>query len=257
MKLISINIEDNIRNKIDLEFLKRENADVVCLQEFLEEDFDFYKKELNLGGIYQATCYWTSSVHPELVGKKQGIAIFAKNIIDSGSIFYSGKEENLSKSFDEYQASHDQQYERALAWVDIKNNDGIVYRFITTHLPVTENGDTTDYQLKVTDSLLTKLKNFREFVLCGDMNAPRGKEAFGHIAKKYKDNIPLEYKTSLDQNLHRVKGLQNMVDGLFTTPTYRASNVKLVDGVSDHMAIVATIEKDYGWAYKLKNILSF
>jgi hypothetical protein len=35
-----------------------------------------------------------------------------------------------------------------------------------------------------------------------------------------------------------------MVDGLFTTPVYQTSNVKLVDGVSDHMAIVAEIHKN-------------
>jgi hypothetical protein len=32
-----------------------------------------------------------------------------------------------------------------------------------------------------------------------------------------------------------------VVDGLFTTPEYKATDVGLVDGVSDHMAIVATI----------------
>ena len=39
------------------------------------------------------------------------------------------------------------------------------------------------------------------------------------------------------------RGLGLMVDGLFTTPKYIASNVKLEPGVSDHMAIVANIEK--------------
>ena len=52
---------------------------------------------------------------------------------------------------------------------------------------------------------------------CGDMNVPRGNETFNRLAEKYKDNIPLEYKTSIDQNLHRVKGLQVMVDGLYYT----------------------------------------
>ena len=84
-------------------------------------------------------------------------------------------------------------------------------------------------------------------------------EAFDRIARKYKDNIPKKYKTSLDQNLHRVKGLQYMVDGLFTTPGYKASNVKLVDGVSDHVAIVADIEKvrkPYtNFGFVLRNIL--
>jgi hypothetical protein len=35
-----------------------------------------------------------------------------------------------------------------------------------------------------------------------------------------------------------------MVDGLFTTPAYEAQDVKLVDGVSDHMAVVAPITKN-------------
>ena len=76
------------------------------------------------------------------------------------------------------------------------------------------------------------------------MNAPRGNETFSRLEEKYKDNIPREYKTSIDQNLHKVKGIQFMVDGLFTTPVYKASNVKLVDGISDHMAVVAEINKN-------------
>ena len=43
-------------------------------------------------------------------------------------------------------------------------------------------------------------------------------KTFNRLAEKYKDNIPLEYKTSIDQNLHRVKGLQVMVDGLLLHP---------------------------------------
>jgi hypothetical protein len=34
-----------------------------------------------------------------------------------------------------------------------------------------------------------------------------------------------------------------MVDGLFTTKEYQATDVHLVDGLSDHMAIVGTITK--------------
>ncbi len=47
-------------------------------------------------------------------------------------------------------------------------------------------------------------------------------------------------------NVERSKHLEladKMVDGLFTTPAYRASDVRLQFGVSDHVAIVATIEK--------------
>ena len=48
---------------------------------------------------------------------------------------------------------------------------------------------------------------------------------------------------NIERNLHRYKGVQCMVDVLFTTPSYKASNVKLVDGLSDHMAVVADISQ--------------
>jgi hypothetical protein len=88
-----------------------------------------------------------------------------------------------------------------------------------------------------------------EFVLGGDFNAPRGGEMFSVLSSAYTDNIPLQYKTSLDLTLHRAareRGPQlgdKMVDGLFSTPAYSVSDVRLVDGVSDHMAVVATISK--------------
>lgn len=251
MKLISVNIEVNKHPETVLNFLKKEKADVVCFQELLEEEFEFYKKELNLNGIFQAFDYCkhyidlkvTYDINPELKGKKHGIAIFAKNIIDSGSIFYKGNEENVLKSFDEFVLDERLKNNNAFVWAQVKDDDDIIFKFITTQLPVTHKGEVTPYQLEVIDALLLKLKNIGEFILCGDMNAPRGKKSFSLISEKYKDNIPLKYKTSIDQNLHRVKGIQFMVDCLFTTPIYKASNVKLIDGVSDHMAVIADINR--------------
>lgn len=245
MKLISINIENNLHNEIVLAFLKNEKPDVVCFQEFLEEDFKLYEKELNLEGVYQTWSYWRNQInYPQLLGKKQGVAIFAKNIIDSGSIFYVGKEANILKSFDEYISNEDFQKNKAFIWINTQDDEGRVYKYVTTQFPVTVKGESTPYQLEVLDLFLEKVSSLGEFVLCGDFNAPRGNETFHRLEKKYKDNIPLEYKTSIDQNLHKVKGIQFMVDGLFTTPSYKTSNVRLQDGVSDHMAIIANISKN-------------
>jgi len=244
MKLISINIENNLHNKLVFEFLKKEKPDVICLQELLEEDFGLYKKQLGFEGIRQVWSYWKDQgYYLQFKGKKQGVAIFARNIVESGSVFYVGNEGNISKSFDEYMSNEDFQQNRALLWANIKNDNGETYKFMTTQLPVTKEGEVTPFQLEVIDLLLEQLAGMGEFVFCGDTNAPRGREAFNRLAKKYKDNIPPEYKTSIDQNLHKVKGIQFMVDALFTTPGYKASDVKLVDGVSDHMAVVAEIIK--------------
>ena len=56
-------------------------------------------------------------------------------------------------------------------------------------------------------------------------------------SRKYKNNIPTKYKTSIDQNLRKVKGVRFMVDGLFVTPAYKASKARPQDDISDHMAI--------------------
>ena len=239
MKLTSINIELNKHYKTVFDFLKQENPDVICLQELLEDDFENFKKVLGKQGIFKPRTRIGDDLHlRDIKGKKEGVAIFAKDIIDSGSIYYEGKEENFLKTYEEYNSGENNK-NSVLVWIDTRDKEGRSCRFITTHMPVTKGGESTPYQLEVTDNLLKELDSLGEFILCGDMNAPRGKETFSRIAKKYKDNIPGEYKTSLDQNLHRVKNLQHMVDGLFATTKYQASNVKLIDSVSDHMAIVA------------------
>jgi exonuclease III len=244
MKLISLNIECNFHLDLVLPFLKLEKPDVICLQEVLEADFPNIKKELGLEGVFQAFDYVRSSHYPTIQGQKVGLAIFAKEIKNSGYIFYAGKESNLDESFDKYKSDETIYRNKALLWIETMNERGILHKVVNIHLPVTKEGAVTPYQLETCDKLMEKLKNLGEFVLCGDTNAPRGKEAFAKISSVYKDNIPTEYQTSIDQNLHKVKGIQFMVDGLFTTVSYTATNVKLVDGVSDHMAIVANIEKD-------------
>jgi hypothetical protein len=139
----------------------------------------------------------------------------------------------------------------ALVWADIKSEGGEIFKIVNIHLPVTQHGATTPKQLEDLKSAFQKLDTLGDFVLCGDMNAPRIYETFKKISEKYRDNIPLEYKTSLDRNLHRIgkdkfvtEGMDKyVVDGLFTTPLYETSNVRLMDSLSDHMAVVGEISK--------------
>ncbi len=231
MKLISLNIELNRHLDLVIPFIQKENPDVVCLQEVLEEDFEKIKKAVGLDGVHKS---WFRVSHPnyiELNGKRQGVAILAKNIVSSDFVFYEGSESNIDISTKN----------QVLLSAEVAALDGKKIRVCTTHVHVTNEGEATPYQLEIADLLLKTLEPMGELVLCGDMNAPRGRETFSRISSKYKDNIPAEYVTSIDQNLHRVRGIMLMVDGLFTTPSISASNVRLVDGVSDHMAVIADI----------------
>src|SRR3989344_3677090 len=128
-----------------------------------------------------------------------------------------------------------------LSMVIIKYNNR--FTLGTTHFTLSEDGKADENQRRDLEKLLTILNDFEELILCGDFNAPRGEEIFSKISSRYKDNIPLEYETSLDSNLHRAKGLKLMIDGLFTTPHYQAGNVRLIEGVSDHCAITAKISR--------------
>lgn len=246
MKLVSLNIEGNKHYKRIFPFFEKENPDVLCLQEVLEDDMSFLRDKLEgMKGVFYPFSY-TTSKHPSyesMYGKRFGIAIFTKEEpVSSGYCYYWGKEEDSRLPFEVFSKDKEHYENNVLAWVEVAFPNGGTCKVATIHFPVTEKGESTQYQLDVLDALLVKLNDLGEFALCGDFNAPRGNKTFERLAREYKDNIPLSYVTSLDQNLHRVPGLQFMVDGLFTTEKVRAENVALCDGVSDHMAIVATLE---------------
>ena len=117
------------------------------------------------------------------------------------------------------------------------------FKIATTHFTWSAKGNTTVNQRRSFNKLNKILDRLGECVLCGDFNAPRGGEIFTALSKKFADNIPSDIQTTVDENLHRKKGLQVVVDGLFTSSIYKAENVKVVGGVSDHKAIVANIDR--------------
>ena len=246
MKLISLNVEFNKHLDRIFPFLEKEKPDIFCAQEILEEDIPKFQKLLGdyevLFKPWSIITYY--EIYPDQVGKKQGIAIFAKKINSSSYSYYLGKENNTDISFEEYSAlPKETRTSKVVAWIETEDANRKTYQIATTHLPVTKEGESTPEQLDAAEKMLSAISSLKDVVLCGDMNAPRGNPTFALLNSKYTDNIPLEYKTSLDQNLHREKGLIYMVDCLFTTPEYKTSDVRLVDGVSDHMAIVAEITK--------------
>lgn len=247
MKLVSLNIENNNHYERFIPFLEKENPDVICLQEVLEEDFEYLKKILGRPGVYKPQAPVVSD-HPRyahMQGKRFGIAIFSNHIIESGYSYYWGEEHYSGVELEEYLQKKHELLSYVLMWVKVRNESGELFTFVTTHYPISKEGESSAHQLEVLMPFFEKLDTINDFILCGDFNAPRGNETFRRIAERYKDAIPQHYKTSIDQKLHRnsAEGFMYMVDGLFLTKEYSAHDVALVDGVSDHMAIVGRIEK--------------
>lgn len=240
LKLVSINIERSKHLEKVLPFIEREQPDVLCVQELMKRDVPAFIQRVG------ACAYAPMSFHPADNNPGiMGVALFSRCPMVSEARYYWGTGATDTVFDISTVASKHATESYALLLSTITADD--IYRVATTHFTWTPNGAADDFQRADLQSLFGAAKG-EEFVLCGDFNAPRTHqgvpgEIFSALAARYKDNIPLEYTTSIDKDLHRAGDLQLMVDGLFTTPSYIAKDVRLVNGVSDHMAIVATIEK--------------
>ncbi len=243
IKLISLNIEGDKHFETFMPFLVHEMPDVLCLQEVFEADLPRIAAETGRKcAAFYPRCMRNLRLAEGLESSPWGVAIFSRLPFENPSGHYYLGTADIIPVFKKSDDPENEPNTNNLVLVraDIRAGDQS-FTICTTHFTWTPEGKVTEYQLQNQNALFKVLHSIPEFVLCGDLNAPRGKETWNRFAAKYKDNIPAHYETSLDQNLHRKKGLMYVVDGLFTTPKYKADAVQLVDGVSDHMAIVADI----------------
>ena len=245
LKLISLNIEGSKHLQKIRSFLEKERPEVLCLQELCEVDVPFFETLLGMSSFFV----------PMAVGKQgpSGVGIFATvPFVETAIHRYGGAEDGggMIDGSNKETLHTSQRFALARAVVE---HEGERFQILTTHFPVTKQGQPTDYQRDDMRAVLAILAGLGDFVLAGDFNAPRilgghPGEIFGMLASAYTDSIPATYETSLDLTLHRAVGqglaheiADKMVDGLFTTPGYVAHDVRLHAGVSDHQAIVATI----------------
>lgn len=240
IKLLSLNIEGDNHYERVFPFLLTEQPDVVCVQEFFLDDLPLFEEKLSMQGY--AVGMWTCSQENDARISKRGlmgVAIFSKLPMNNpGHQWYVGGEDRIIEMF--VPENSPETVSRALVYADVLK-DGQLFRIATTHFTWSPGGSVTAVQQEHLDRLLPILKSIEPVVIVGDFNAPRGKAIFKTLAARYTDNIPASITTTMDQHLHRMPGLQFVVDVLFTDSHYVATDVQVVDGVSDHCAIVATI----------------
>lgn len=243
LKVVSINIERDLHHDLVTDFLLKEQPDVVCMQEVFKEDLEMYSSVLSMDYIFAPMCFFRKKDR-ESIGL-MGVAVFAKNILSNKSFYIVGDEDEIPKHIHQASLTQRNTINLPLLCLNIKNSLSEIFSISTFHFTWTPEGVSTEYQKQdVVDLIRVLDTQVKDFVLMGDSNCPRGFESFDMLAKEYKDNIPVEYDTSIDGNLHRVKGLKQMVDVCFSTSDYDVKNVRLVSGVSDHKAVVAEIYKN-------------
>lgn len=240
IKLITLNVEGDKHIHRFLPVLKDLNPDVVCFQELFEVDAPFIANEL---GMVTSKYVPTMSISQEnkygfnLKGN-WGIGIMTKLEVKESQVFQYGPFSELKV----FQQPNDDIRSVIISTLSDGKND---YRIATTHFTWSPAGNITDAQREDFVRLKAILIQYEDLVLCGDFNAPRGREMFSLFEGLYKDNVPKEITTTIDKNLHYAgdKNLQLVVDSIFTTPHYQVKNVQVLNGVSDHMGIYGEIVK--------------
>ncbi|MDX2157482.1 MAG: hypothetical protein SFW09_13345, partial [Hyphomicrobiaceae bacterium] len=206
-----------------------------CLQELAAGDIDQVREATGLGHVH----FIQMAIHPQ-DGRAFGVGILAQRpFIEADFITYAGDGDGTTL-FDRTTPESKIatcRYAVARARLAIR---GLDLRIATTHFPWTPDGGARDFQHHAVARLIAGLRG-PPIVLTGDFNAPRGGPIFAELARVWTDCIPGEAKTSLDPVLHRAAPLELMVDGLFLSPHYRADDVRLHTGVSDHQAITARL----------------
>lgn len=238
LKLISLNIEtDRHLDKI-IPFLKSEKPDVVCFQEVFSVNLPLFKK-LGFNVCFTPIVKFTQPNRSgfSLLGNS-GLAILNNQPFDSIQSQYYGYPDNRIPEHNDIPWIDN----HALLWVKV-NKDSQSYTIANTHFiwAMPETGD--KFQAQPLQRLLKILQTIPDFVLAGDLNAPRGKKTWVTLASLYQDNIPQTIVSTLDPKLHRAGPLNWVVDGLFSTPHYQIKNVQVKCGISDHCAVVAQISK--------------
>jgi endonuclease/exonuclease/phosphatase family metal-dependent hydrolase len=136
------------------------------------------------------------------------------------------------------------QMNRAIAWIKVKDGPESIV-FATTHFTWSPEGTTSPLQEEAYRGMEMAMDKLPIDIFTGDFNAPRGKKIFGLLAERYKDNIPQDLTSSIDNDLHKAEDeIILMVDGLFSEKGTVVSEVQIHTGISDHKAVTGVISKE-------------
>ncbi|GAC1501269.1 MAG: hypothetical protein NVS1B10_05390 [Candidatus Saccharimonadales bacterium] len=232
-----------------VDFLKRQDSDIVCLQEVyssnnvnLPNRFRTYQALQSLGYRYSnfAEAYKAKTSYGAIA---QGNAIFSKHNISSFSQDYL-----VEPKLDIYDplSEKDSEYPRVLQFVKVKNND-VEYNIFNFHGICDKRGSypSTERQ-KMTDIIIGKIKNLENVILVGDTNAQSDNpviakieqyltSVFGH---QLKSTFNMRHKTDLGY-------AEANVDQIFISKNFKVISKSCPDDdLSDHKPLVVVIDLD-------------
>ncbi|MGM0482765.1 MAG: endonuclease/exonuclease/phosphatase family protein, partial [Patescibacteria group bacterium] len=195
MKLVSLNVEDRHHLEKVMGFLKKEDPDLICLQEASVDISSMLKKE----GYRVTFLPLTLMPDPDglLFPKGNLMAFKGSHNID---IYHYYKPCEGIVVYDP-DRKRDTMFQ-AIIFASIK---GI--SVATTHFTWASNGEVaTKEQIEDIKRMFEFLDKKPPHILCGDLNIPRNINRLyrEELLPRYTDAIPAEYESSLDRDLHRL-----------------------------------------------------
>jgi exonuclease III len=238
VKLLTLNVQGNKNWSRIFPLLKKENPEVICLQELFYSDFERIKEITKMKGYFSAMGYIDNSKYDPFKTKTDGLLgiglisnLKSRNINEK---YYMG-----NKSFPLIISGY--HWDRALLYADVLKGEEN-YIIGTTHFEWTPDGNPNETQREAFHNLERILNNSDDFILAGDFNAPKNGEIYNKFLKSgFKDNLPEDITSTIDSKYHKNSNLSLIVDNIFSKGKYEVSNVRVVGGVSDHKAIIGEV----------------
>ncbi len=244
-RLLTLNTEGNKHFPYQLDFLREQKADVICLQEVFAADTEIIQKTVGFQGVFLAQGQVTKE-NPHVPTRGEwGVMLLSRFPVQTWyTKTYVGEEEKLPIFWenpipgDLKTSNNSMNRVLVAATLQLGSQTATV---ATTHFTWSPNGSSTVEQAADVAALRSSLKDLPPHVLCGDMNAPRGGATFSLLSEGYTDALPPEIVGTLDPKLHPVGHKSLAVDALLAHSSYQVKNVKMHTGVSDHCAFTADV----------------
>ncbi|MBL8271913.1 endonuclease/exonuclease/phosphatase family protein [Steroidobacter sp.] len=235
IKLLTLNVENDRHLARVQAVIAKHLPDVVCLQEALQESCAY----LASSGGY-AVKYALSGLQTREPGLERawGVAVLTRVPVREQTIRYYSEDSRIRILRDPNDPR------RALIVTELEHQ-GLAYRIATTHFTWTADGHINELQKADFPRLKQVLSSYSDYVLCGDFNAPRGREMFSRFVAELPltDHLPASVTSTLDPQFHKVADLQLAVDTIFSTEHYDVLECQVLEGISDHKALLARIER--------------
>jgi endonuclease/exonuclease/phosphatase family metal-dependent hydrolase len=236
LKLLTLNVEQHRHRERVRAVIATHRPDIVCLQEVLEPDC----RALAEIGEYEFRYAPMTRVRIDDSPQRLtwGIAMLTRIPPQHQNVVYYSDDPELR---DFRQPSDARQ---VLIATELES-EGRRHRIVTTHFTWSPHGQFTNAQHADFKRLKAELIGYPDYVLCGDFNAPRGGPLFSLFTNELKliDHLPAHVTTTLDAQFHRAGALELVVDTIFSTSDYEVHDVRVVEGVSDHKALLGTLRR--------------